>query len=131
LEFREIVKEGKTGLAKKNQKLTVGPWTHGDPWYFKHSKLGDLDFGPEVVPGVWESVGAWFDYWLKGIDTGIMKEPPVKVFTMGENKWNYYNEWPPAEAVPTEFYIHSEGKSNTISGLASKSAVDCGYGRRV
>jgi len=29
----------------------------------------------------------WFDYWLKGIDNGIMKEPLVSVFAMGSNKW--------------------------------------------
>ena len=25
----------------------------------------------------------WFDYWLKGIDNGIMDEPPVTYFMMG------------------------------------------------
>ncbi len=29
----------------------------------------------------------WFDHWLRGIDTGIMKEPPVKYWVMGENRW--------------------------------------------
>jgi putative CocE/NonD family hydrolase len=36
----------------------------------------------------------WFDYWLKGIDTGIMAEPPIRLFVSGANQWRYEHEWP-------------------------------------
>lgn len=49
----------------------------------------------------------WYDYWLKGIDNGIMKEPPVKVWVMGENKWRYANDWPLPETQWKKFYLHS------------------------
>jgi predicted acyl esterase len=29
----------------------------------------------------------WFDYWLKGIDNGIMDEPPITYYRMGANEW--------------------------------------------
>ena len=29
----------------------------------------------------------WYDHWLKGKDTGILNEPPVKVWVMGANQW--------------------------------------------
>ena len=29
----------------------------------------------------------WHDHWLKGIDTGIMDEPPVRYWVMGANEW--------------------------------------------
>ena len=29
----------------------------------------------------------WHDHWLKGLDTGIMNEPPVKYWVMGANEW--------------------------------------------
>ena len=49
----------------------------------------------------------WYDYWLKGIDTGIMDEPPVKVWVMGANEWRYANDWPLPETRWTKFYLHS------------------------
>ncbi len=48
----------------------------------------------------------WFDYWLKGIDTGIMDEPPIKLYVMGLQEWRYANEWPLPETRWTPFYLH-------------------------
>jgi putative CocE/NonD family hydrolase len=49
----------------------------------------------------------WYDYWLKGIDTGIMNEPPVKVWVMGANQWRYGDDWPLPETQWTKYYLHS------------------------
>jgi len=50
----------------------------------------------------------WFDYWLKGIDTGMMKEPPIKLFVMGTNKWKEAEDWPLPETKWTPFYLHED-----------------------
>ncbi len=50
----------------------------------------------------------WFDHWLKGIDTGLMKEPPVKLFVMGTNKWREAEDWPLSETKWTPFYLHED-----------------------
>lgn len=47
----------------------------------------------------------WYDYWLKGIDTGIMDEPPVKIFVMGANQWRHENEWPLSRTQWTKYYL--------------------------
>lgn len=47
----------------------------------------------------------WYDHWLKGIDTGIMDEPPIKLFVEGIKQWRYENEWPLARTKWTEFYL--------------------------
>ena len=52
----------------------------------------------------------WFDYWLKGIDTGIMDEPPIKRFVTGANKWSYDTEWPLARTKWTKFYLRTKGR---------------------
>ena len=39
----------------------------------------------------------WNDHWLKGMETGIMDEPPVKIWVMGANRWRYEDDWPPPE----------------------------------
>lgn len=36
----------------------------------------------------------WYDHWLKGIDTGIMDEPPIKIWVRGREEWRYSHEWP-------------------------------------
>lgn len=47
----------------------------------------------------------WYDYWLKGIDTGIMDEPPVRYWVTGENKWRYADNWPVPETCWTPLYF--------------------------
>jgi predicted acyl esterase len=49
----------------------------------------------------------WYDYWLKGINTGIMDEPPVKTWVMGANQWRYGTDWPLPETRWTKYYLHS------------------------
>ncbi len=49
----------------------------------------------------------WYDYWLKGIDTGIMDEPPVKYWVMGANEWHYADDWPVPETKWTKYYLNS------------------------
>jgi len=51
----------------------------------------------------------WFDYWLKGIDNGIMEEPTVRAFVMGTGEWKVSDEWPLRETKWTPFYLHSNG----------------------
>ena len=54
----------------------------------------------------------WYDYWLKGEETGIMDDPPVRLFVMGENRWRDEQEWPLARTQYTRWYFHSGGSAN-------------------
>ena len=49
----------------------------------------------------------WYDHWLKGIDTGIMREPPVKFWVMGENTWRTADDWPLPETEWTKLYLRN------------------------
>jgi len=51
----------------------------------------------------------WFDYWLKGMDNGIMEEPPITLFVTGTDEWKSTTEWPLPETRWTPFYLHSKG----------------------
>jgi hypothetical protein len=51
----------------------------------------------------------WYDHWLKGMDTGMMGEPPIRLFLKGKNEWRYENEWPLARTQWTKFYLRGEG----------------------
>ena len=45
--------------------------------------------------------------WLKGMNTGIMDEPPVRYWVMGANEWRSANNWPLPDAQWTKFYLSS------------------------
>ena len=76
--------------APKRLTITETPWEggFGRPWYENH----DL-------------VLRWYDHWLKGNDTGVMDEPPIKIFVKGPNVWRYEQEWPLARTEWTKVYL--------------------------
>lgn len=51
----------------------------------------------------------WYDHWLKGIDTGIMDEPSIKVYVLGEEKFRYENEWPLERTQWVKGYLGDNG----------------------
>jgi len=90
------------GLRTPHKKLILTPPAHSErPFH---------DWHDEIL--------RWFDYWLKGIDTGVLEEPPVKYWVMGENKWRYAADWPLPETVWTPFYLHSWEKLSPQGHLA-------------
>lgn len=84
------------------QRLVVGPWTHGG-------------FGPTQAVDFPQMQLAWFDRFLKGVETGITTEPPVTIFVMRENRWRHEADWPIARTVPTRFYLTSDGGLTTAA----------------
>ena len=105
-------------LVRRNQFAVVGPWGHG----VGGQKLGDLDFGPSAKLDIGKLQFDWFEYWLKGRDTGVQDWPAVRVFIMGENVWRNESEWPLARTQYTPWYLHSAGKARTRGGGGSLSA---------
>jgi predicted acyl esterase len=87
----------KTGTPKKNNKLILYPPNFPDRPY--------VEYHDELV--------RWYDFWLKGIDTGILDEPPIKMFVMGINKWRFEKEWPLARTEWTKFYLQPKGGLST------------------
>ncbi|MDJ0751871.1 MAG: CocE/NonD family hydrolase [Ardenticatenaceae bacterium] len=87
------------------RRLIVRPLDHSEV----EEDASDLDFGAEAH--------RWFDYWLKGIENGIMDEPPIAYCVMGKSKrdaWQTSDGWPPDNHGQTPFYF-SEGRSGTVS----------------
>jgi putative CocE/NonD family hydrolase len=59
----------------------------------------------------------WFDHFLKGENNGILeKMPRVRYYTMGINKWQTSDTWPPRGAESIKFFLSSAGKANTLNG---------------
>jgi putative CocE/NonD family hydrolase len=58
----------------------------------------------------------WFDHWLKGKDNGIERQPAVRVFVMGANRWREAADWPIPDTRFTKYYLHSRGAANSMFG---------------
>ncbi|MEM3191460.1 MAG: CocE/NonD family hydrolase [Candidatus Parvarchaeota archaeon] len=80
------------------------------------------EFGRPFVEMQYEII-RWYDYWLKGIDNGIMDEPPVKLFMGGVNKWKFEDEWPPKGIKWTRLYLRAGNKLSKIPESASRPDV--------
>jgi len=110
----------------KNQKLVLGPWGHTDT---DMRMLGEWDFGPQAIVDLQRQYLRWFDYWLKGIDNGITKEPLVSLFVMGPNRWLRDNAYPISGTRFEKWYLSSGGSANTSGGdgrLLGAEAVGSG-----
>jgi len=87
------------------KRLLVRPLDHSEV----EKNQFDLDYGAEAH--------RWFDYWLKGIDNGIMNEPSIYYYVVGAPKkdaWRTSNQWPLADQKPTRFYF-GEGKTGSVA----------------
>src|SRR2546422_5127024 len=76
-----------------------------------------------------ELTWAWFDRFLKGENNGILEKiPRVRYFTMGINKWQASDTWPPKGAEPLTYFLSSGGKANSLNGdgalLSAAPAAD-------
>jgi putative CocE/NonD family hydrolase len=59
----------------------------------------------------------WFDYFLAGEDNHVLQTmPKVRYYTMGMNKWQTSDTWPPTGAQPMTFFLSSGGRANTLAG---------------
>lgn len=51
----------------------------------------------------------WYDHWLKGVDTGILDEPPIKLNVIGAG-YRFEKEWPLPRTEWRKCYLRSFGK---------------------
>ena len=51
----------------------------------------------------------WYDHWLKGIDTGFMDEPPIRLLIKGKNVYRDEHEWPLARTEWTRWHLGPDG----------------------
>jgi len=100
--------------SRGKQQLIIGPWLHGR--LNKGSKVGDLVYPANATWPEREHMIRWFDYWLKGNDTGVEEEPAVRYYVMGAvgeveapgNVWRTADDFPPA-AKSTSMFLAADG----------------------
>jgi uncharacterized protein len=106
---------------KVPMKAIIGPWNHTFP---DHAVPGpSIEWRREAV--------RWWDYWLRGRDTGIMQEPQTAVYMQHwhppdlklqtiSGDWRNESSWPPPQAKPRTLYLSS---AHALQDSASESSV--------
>ena len=97
--------------ARKSQHLLVSVGGHSGDGH----QVGDVDFGPNAPFSESETTLRWYDYLLKGVRNEFAGES-VKIFVMGTNQWREETDWPLARARSTKYFLHSQGKANSLRG---------------
>lgn len=111
-----VRQRGATDLARRQQHLLIGPWLHGP---MPSASAGQGYFGAGAAADAIDLQGmhlAWFDHWLKGENNGVDTDPPVHIFVMGANVWRSETAWPPPGAQTQTYFLHSQGRANTLHG---------------
>lgn len=103
--------EGYVRAASAQKKLRIHTGSHIGPFYTEDARTEELRF---------------LDYWLKGIDNGVMEEPAVKMqlrIDRGTNEWRYEDEWPLARTQWTKFFLDPGGGDLSTEAAASGSVT--------
>jgi uncharacterized protein len=99
--------------AARRPRMVIGPWEH---IINSRREAAGVDFGPQALID-WDGyVCRWFDYHLKGIDNGVLDDPPIHLFVMGRNEWRTASDWPIPGTQFTRYFLHGGGKANSSSG---------------
>lgn len=107
----------KTSKNADDQYLIISPNLHcGYRRSKENTMIGEMSVGDARL-NYEEQIDAWFDLWLKGEQTDFKKETPrVQYYTMGSNEWKSADQFPPAEAEMTPYYLNSNGHANSVFG---------------
>ena len=115
--FNHVRSNSKDAAIRDNQYLVIAPTLHcAYTRATENTIVGERPVGDARL-NYGEQIYAWWDMWLKGEETGFKANTPrVQYYTMGSNKWQAAEQWPPADAKMTTFYLNSGGKANTLNG---------------
>jgi predicted acyl esterase len=103
--------EGYLGAGSEPKFLRVHSGDHITPFYSLEGRLFQKRF---------------LDQWLKDIDTGILREPPIKLAIRYGGKdylWRYEYEWPLARTQWTKYYLNATSGTLSTSKPTKKGQV--------
>ncbi len=115
--FQHVTENAEDPEVANNQYLIIAPTLH---CRFTRARaetiVGERNVGDARLHYD-ELIYGWFDHWLKGEDNGFLKNTPkVHYYTMGSNKWQTSETFPPENIAMTTYYLHSNGRANSLYG---------------
>ena len=141
--------EGATNISADFSKIEVPFFTHanvqsgihlrGTSEAFVHAASKHKQFALLHETGGAHGMGRFtkqyldfFDYWLKGINNGVMDRPPVEIMILTGYPgyyWLYENEWPIERTQYTKFYLDAspaswnDGQRTDFMKMSTKAAT--------
>jgi uncharacterized protein len=119
---------------KRNQKLIIGPWTHGGQ---RSARAGEVEFSKDAGIDFNQWRLNWFDRWMKGADNGADRAAIVRLYIMGGGDgrkspegrmqhggvWRDENEFPLARTKFTPYYLQASGSLSAEKPKAESSST--------
>ena len=126
--FNHVRNNAKNKSISDNQYLVIAPTLHcrynraTENTIVGERNVGDARLNYE------EQIYLWFDFWLKGVQNDFKaKIPRVQYYTMGSNKWQASETWPPKNAKLTSYYLTSDGQANSFFGNGKLSTSKANF----
>lgn len=92
-----------------NNKIVMGPWSHGQWSSGDGSFLGNVKFGMNTAHWYQNNIEIpFFNYYLKGKGEAE-KIPEATIFFSGENQWKKLDQWPPAAMQSKDIFLTEKG----------------------
>ena len=115
--FNHVRNNSSDSFVRDNQYLIIAPTLHcGFTRATENTIVGERNLGDARL-NYDEQIYDWFDMILKDIKNDFKeKTPKVQYYTMGINKWQSSEFWPPINTEMTTFYLSSNGNANTLNG---------------
>lgn len=109
----------KNQSAATSNRLILGPWYHGSWSSTPGDRSANIEWGSNTGEYYRKELEfKFFSFYLK--NKGTMDLPKVMAFNTGANKWNAFEQWPPAEVEQKSFYLASDGKlSEQAAGIGA------------
>ena len=120
--FNHVRNNAESKSVRENQYLVISPTLHCG---FKRAKentiVGELSVGDARL-NYDEQISLWFDHFLKGEKNNFEnKIPRVQYYTMGINKWQQSETWPPKGVTYQTYFLGSKGNAQTMYGNGTLS----------
>ncbi len=102
------------GDKNPRTRTIIGPWTHGGQ---EKTRAGEREFGASSAIDYDDVILRWMDRYVRGIENGVEREKPVRLFVMGRDEWRDEDAWPIARANAKTYYLRSESSSARFARL--------------
>ncbi len=117
--FNHARNKGKNERVREGQYMLMAPTLHCGFYRIPENQdliVGELNVGNATFP-FYEQMFSFFDYYLKDKKSKIFKKlPKVQYYTMGENKWQSADTWPPKKAEQMTLFLSSNAGANSLFG---------------
>jgi putative CocE/NonD family hydrolase len=115
--FNHVRKNSVDQFVNDNQYLVIAPTLHcGFTRATENTIVGERSVGDARL-NYDEQIYDWFDLMLKEKQNDFKENTPrIQYYTMGSNKWQSSEVWPPENTEMTTFYLSSDGSANTLYG---------------